>query len=214
MRGIYPIIDTEALDRSQIDCMEFIRSVLAVRPNVLQLRAKRASARQMLELLRAILPLARRVGSKLYANDRPDLAKLAGADGVHLGQKDLPPEEVSRHFPELEIGLSTHTPAELSKALRFEPHYVAYGPVFSTESKLEPEPTVGLAGLERARALVADSCPLVAIGGINLSNAAAVGSSADLGAVIGELTRGAPDSDEVTERARRLHTYLGGTGAQ
>lgn len=208
MRGLYPIVDIEALERVRLDCVAFAEAVLAARPALLQVRAKRSNARDTLELLRAIRPHAQRAGTKLYANDRPDLALLAGADGVHLGQSDLPAEEVRRCFPKLELGISTHTLAQLHAALKLAPHYVAYGPVFATASKAAPEPTVGLSGLAQARSVVGSHCPLVAIGGINLSNASAIARQADLGAVIAELVDCSPNLAEVKERALTLHEKL------
>ena len=208
MRGLYPIVDVDVLARAGLGPVEFLEALLRARPALVQLRAKRASARETLALLRAFRPHASAAGCKLFANDRPDLALLAGADGVHLGQSDIAPEQVRRHFPGLAIGLSTHTLPELDRALAHAPDYVAYGPVFRTSSKENPEPVVGLAGLCAAAERVAGRCPLVAIGGISSKSAARVARIAEFGAVIGALVPTAGDLESVARTAVELHSVL------
>lgn len=172
-----------------LDPVAFAECVLLARPPLLQLRSKTASARDTLLLLRALVPRCHRAGTLLYANDRPDLALLAGADGVHLGQDDLPPDAARRFAPGLGLGLSTHDLEQLERALEHDPTYVAFGPVFQTRSKAKPERVVGIEGLSRAAARTrARGIPLVAIGGIDLERAAAVARHADLGAVIAALS--------------------------
>lgn len=199
MRGLYAIVDIDALVARRLSPLSFAEAVLSARPPLLQLRNKTGSARDTLELLRALAPLCRRVGTRLFANDRPDLALLAGADGVHLGQSDLPIESARRVAPGLLVGLSTHSLPELEAALRERPSYVAFGPVFDTVSKRNPERVVGVDALaqagERARAA---GIPLVAIGGIDLERARLVAPHAELGAVIAAL---ADDADAIAERA-------------
>lgn len=210
LRGFYPIVDLEVLAQRGLEPVDFAARVLSVRPPLLQLRAKSTSARDTLALLRALLPLARQAGSLLFANDRPDLALLAGADGVHVGQRDLPVADVRRLSPDLRVGVSTHAPDELEAALAARPDYVAYGPVFPTTSKANPEPTVGLAGLawaaERTRAV---GIPLVGIGGIDLARAREVATTASLVAVIGALVP-ERDADEVAARAAKFSAAVRG----
>jgi thiamine-phosphate pyrophosphorylase len=216
MRGLYAIVDTTALRARAIDPVAFARAVLDARPAALQLRAKDLPEDEFLTLLRAIAPLCRDAGVSFVANDRADLGALAGCDGVHLGQEDLAIEDVRRVAPGLRVGLSTHTPEQLVRALGFAPAYVAYGPVFATASKAKPDPVVGLLGLQAAAALARRAgVPLVAIGGISLERAAEVGAVADVGAVIAGLLPppGAHDSAEtvlaaVTARAVALHAAL------
>ena len=195
MRGLYPIVDADALKSAGHDVLAFLDAVLCARPALVQLRAKSLDARETLDLLRAFRVRTQLAGVKLFANDRPDLAALAECDGVHLGQSDLPAAEVRRCFPSLELGLSTHTLAQLDEALAVHPDYVAFGPVFRTSSKHDAEPVVGLEGLRRAAERVRGQCPLVAIGGIDVTNAAEVGRAADLAAVIGALVPQGIDSD-------------------
>jgi thiamine-phosphate pyrophosphorylase len=209
VRGLYPIVDVDALSARGFDPIEFAECVLLARPPLLQLRSKSASARETLALLRALLPLCRRAGSRLYANDRPDLALLAGADGVHLGQDDLPPEAARQFAPGLDIGLSTHDLGQLERALDSNPTYVAFGPVFATRSKQNPDRVVSPDGLARAAELTrARGVPLVAIGGIDLERAPEVARHADLGAVIAALV--APELEQVTPLAAELNAIFGG----
>ena len=212
MRGLYAIIDIDALTRRGVAPVPFAERVLAARPAAIQLRDKRGGARATLDLLRALAPLAAAAGVPFFANDRPDLALLAGCDGVHVGQDDLPVALIRSAFPGLRVGLSTHDAEQVEQAAGEAPDYLAVGPIFTTASKENPSPVVGLAGL---RDLVArcrkarPGLPIVAIGGITLETAGAIGEIVDAVAVIGALLpeAGLP---AVEERARALHaTILG-----
>lgn len=207
---LYPIVDVDSLRARGLAVVPFAERVLTVRPPLLQLRAKSSGARETLELLRALVPLCRAQGTLLFANDRPDLAVLAGADGVHVGQDDLPLAEVRRFAPGLRVGLSTHDLAQLCAALELAPDYVAFGPVFSTGSKARPDPTVGLDGLQRAAKLAGEAgVPLVAIGGVTRERAAAVASTATLVAVIAALVPGDGEMAAVASTARDFVSALG-----
>jgi len=209
-RGLYAIVDTDTLQARGRDPVAFAQRLLAAGPlAALQLRAKSLSARDALALARALGPWCRAAGVPFVVNDRADLAWLAGADAVHVGQGDLPVDELVRRVPDLRVGGSSHSPAELAALLDTAADYVAYGPVFATQSKRDADPVVGLDGLRAAASMAAArSRPLVAIGGITLDNAAAVrDAGAWSGAVIGALV--VPDA-EVTAVARALHQRLGG----
>lgn len=211
MRGLYAIVDTKLLATRKTDPLAFARAVLAVRPAALQLRAKDWPAREILCLLRALGPLCRNAGVPLVANDRADLAALAGCEVVHIGQEDLPYDLVHRIAPQLGVGISTHNAAQLDRALASRPKYVAYGPVFATASKASPDPVVGLDGLRAASAVARRAgVPLVAIGGITLSAARDLTPLADACAVIADLYPEGATLADVTERARQLHHALGG----
>jgi thiamine-phosphate pyrophosphorylase len=211
MRGLYAIVDLEALALRRMEPLDFARRVLDARPALLQLRAKLTAARDTLALARELAPLCRAAAVPFVLNDRADLALLAGADGVHLGQEDIPIAVARRSMPELSFGVSTHDVMHLEAALRERPTYVAFGPVFATRSKAAPDPVVGVEGLGRAHARARDAAvPLCAIGGIDLDNAARVAEYAEVGAVIAALL--VPDA-AVTQRARDLHARLGGTPA-
>jgi thiamine-phosphate pyrophosphorylase len=210
MRGLYAIVDVTTLSRRHLSVPEVVAAIIRARPAALQLRGKDLTSREMLQLLRAIHPLCRESGVPLFANDRPDLAMLAGCEGVHVGQDDLPVQVVRRIAPMLRVGVSTHTLAQLEQALLEKPDYVAFGPVFETRSKAKPDDVVGVETLCAAAA----RCPLpvVAIGGINLERAPAVGRATHLGAAIAALLPedvDPADLEPITERARALHAALG-----
>lgn len=215
MRGLYAIVDLDRLEERGVAPLAFARAVLEARPAALQLRAKGRQAREVLALLRALAVVCRSVGVPLVANDRADLANLAGADMVHVGQSDPAPDVVRRLAPRLGVGVSTHDLTQLRAAIALCPSYVAFGPIFATASKPDAGASVGIERLARARELVSADIPLVAIGGITLRNASDVARFADAGAVIGELL--APEDRtgeaffaEVTSRAVALHELLGG----
>lgn len=173
-----------------------------------QLRAKHLGSAAFLTLAARLVPAARRAGAILIVNDRVDVARSAGL-GVHLGQLDLPIAEARRLLgPAAVIGCSTHTPAELDAALAAPISYVAYGPVFATTTKANPDPVVGLDGIRDAAGRAGRAgCPLVAIGGITLETARAVtAAGADAVAVISGLLNG-PDTPEA--QARRFLSALG-----
>ena len=210
MKGLYAIVDLDFLSQRGVEPLAFAEAVLAARPAALQLRAKSAGARETLGLLRALQSRASVWGVPVFANDRPDLAILAGCAGVHVGQSDPSVEDVRRLGPELVIGVSTHAPEELERALADRPSYVALGPIFQTSSKPDAEPEVGLGALAAAASRArAAGIPLLAIGGLNLENAPAVARSAELGAVISALLP--PEGlAGVTRAAAALHAALGG----
>jgi thiamine-phosphate pyrophosphorylase len=167
MRGLYAIADVGTLDARGLDPVAFAKAVLRVSPAALQLRAKDVPPRQALAMLRELAPMCHCAGIPLIANDRPDLAVLAGCDLVHVGQTDMPIDRVRRIAPGLGVGVSTHTLEQLDAALATRPAYVAFGPVFETSTKSNPDPIVGLAALRTASARAqAAGVPLVAVGGI------------------------------------------------
>jgi thiamine-phosphate pyrophosphorylase len=220
MRGLYPIVDVTSLVARGMDPVAYAQALLEAHPAAIQLRAKDLPPRDTLGLLRALASLCHNEGVLLVANDRPDLAMLAGCDLVHVGQTDMPIDRVRRIAPMLGVGLSTHDLAQLDAALATRPAYVAFGPVFETASKRNPDPVVGLAELRKAsaRATVA-TVPLVAIGGITLESAPGLVGLVDAIAVIGDLM---PPSDAnaadglkyVTARARALHALFAGPRSQ
>jgi thiamine-phosphate pyrophosphorylase len=155
---------------------------------LLQYRNKTGDARQMLEQGRE---LRRRLGVsvKLIMDDRADLCLAAGFDGVHVGQEDLSPAGARKVIGEkLWLGVSTHNPEQVAEADKTSADYIAIGPVFSTASKVNPDPVIGLEGVKKARALTQKA--LVAIGGINRANCRSViEAGADSVAVIADLMR-------------------------
>jgi thiamine-phosphate pyrophosphorylase len=156
--------------------------------NLLQYRNKSGNGRQMLEQARQ---LKHRLGDsvKLIMNDRADLCLAAEFDGIHLGQDDLSPEGARKVIGEsLWLGVSTHNSEQVTEADKTTADYIAIGPVFSTASKANPDPVIGLEGVRQARALTRK--PLVAIGGITRANCRSViEAGADSVAVISDLLR-------------------------
>ena len=204
--GLYAILDVDSLQRASRPPLDFARRVLDAGPiAALQLRAKSMSAREQLGLAAALRPLCADAGVPFFLNDRPDVAWLAAADGVHLGQDDLPIELARRVASGLRVGVSSHSPAEFVAALATDADYVALGPVFATSSKADAAPVVGLATL-RSLCAAAPGRAVVAIGGITLANAHEIrAAGARAGAVIGALL---VDDAEVTATARALHRAL------
>ena len=165
--GFYAVLDR--------DDAVLARALLASGARILQVRIKpsdrRASASEILRVARMARPLCDAVGAKLVVNDRFDLALLANADGVHLGQTDLPPDRVRELAGgKLFVGVSTHDAEQVRAALAHAPDYIAYGPVFSTTTKVNPAPVQGLEALARA-VEIAGSTPVIAIGGITAEHA-------------------------------------------
>ncbi len=187
---LYPIADVGTLKARGLDLATFTRELLDGGAEILQLRDKNGAPQQVLAEAEVISGLV--AGSPCLAvmNDRVDLALLAGWRAVHLGQGDLPPAAARglAGSTEILLGISTHTEEQVREADAGPADYIAVGPIFSTSTKADAEPVVGLEGLRRARALTQK--PLVAIGGITLENAAAVmEAGADSVAVIGGLFR-------------------------
>ena len=207
---LYGIVDMETLERWGLDLREFVAGLAEGGVTLVQLRDKVGTPQQVLErgaVLRECLP-----GATLIMNDRVDLGVLAGFDGVHLGQEDLSAEDARRvvraHSSRwgrdewgtrpvgsenwdgrLVVGVSTHGAAEMTAAEAGAADYVAVGPVFGTQTKLDASPVVGLEGVCLARSLTRK--PLVAIGGITRDNAARViQAGADAVAVISGLLPG------------------------
>jgi thiamine-phosphate pyrophosphorylase len=164
--------------------------LLAARPCCLQLRSKRVADGPLLRLARLLAPLCRRAGVPFCVNDRPDLAHLAGADLVHVGQTDLGIAEVrlvlERLGRPLPVGVSTHNLGQAQAAAAAGADYIGFGPVFATGSKDRPDPVTGLEGLEAVCGAVA--LPVVAIGGITIARMeGVVKAGAAAAAVIGDV---------------------------
>lgn len=209
MSPLYAIVDVDVCLRAGRPAADVARACLAGGARLLQIRAKHLPGGAFLRLVDDVAVEARAAGATLVVNDRVDVARAAGA-GVHLGQDDLPIAEARAIVgPDAVVGLSTHTPAQLALALALPVSYVAYGPVFATATKADPDAPVGLHGLASAAATAAAAgMPLVAIGGITLATAAAVHrAGAASVAVISDLLAGAEDP---AVRVGRFLSALGG----
>ncbi len=171
--------------------------LLASGVRLIQYRDKNASSRLLFENSQRLAGMVHAAGGTLIVNDRADIALAAGADGVHLGQTDLPVELGRRVVGEqLFIGVSTHNLEQVREADQSSADYLAFGPIFTTASKDNPDPVVGLEQLRMAREATAK--PLVAIGGITLDRAwSVIEAGADSVAVIGDLLQ----ADDIGRRA-------------
>jgi thiamine-phosphate pyrophosphorylase len=148
---------------------EMARAAAAAGVEMLQLREKDLGGRALLELARAVVGAVAGTRLRVLVNGRADVASLAGAHGVHLPEQGLPAADVRRAFPALAVGVSCHSVEAARRAEQAGAHYVLLGPVFATTGKDRP---LGLEALaEAARALRA---PVIAIGGIDAGNVAAV----------------------------------------
>jgi thiamine-phosphate pyrophosphorylase len=197
----YPILDTDAATRRGVEPANAAAQILEAGAKILQFRHKGFFSRDAFALLERIAALCREAGALLIVNDRADIARLVGA-GVHLGQEDLPPSAVRFITGDAPIGFSTHNEAQLRAAAAEPADYLAFGPIFGTSSKANPDPVVGLEELRRLRVLT--SRPLVAIGGITRANARYVlEAGADSVAVIGDLL---PEDGDLRSRAEEWVT--------
>lgn len=199
---LYAITDRELTGLSHA---EQVRRLAAGGVRLIQLRDKTAPPRQFYEDAQAAMRVARQSGVTLIINDRVDIALAVAADGVHVGQDDLPPDKARALLgPGRIIGCSTHNLSQARAADRYPIDYIAIGPVFPTSTKSDHQPAVGLELVRQVRQAVTK--PLVAIGGITLETAPEViRAGADAVAVISGLLR-APD---ITRRAREFCLALG-----
>jgi thiamine-phosphate pyrophosphorylase len=183
---IYPILDTGVLEARQFSITSAAAAFLEGGAGILQLRHKQHWGRAVFDAAREIARMCREAGALFIVDDRADIAMLLEA-GVHLGQDDLPPRDARRLLgSDAVIGFSSHNVRQVCEAGGEPVDYLAFGPVFSTASKRNPDPVTGIEALKECRALVEK--PLVAIGGITRETAAAVlAAGADSVAVIGDL---------------------------
>lgn len=169
---------------------------------LIQLRDKESSPREFYHQAAAALQIAHNHNAKLIINDRVDVALALKADGVHLGQSDMPVAAArSLLGDDAVIGFSTHNPTQARLAVTMPLDYIAFGPIFQTRTKKNPDEVAGLDALREVRASTG-SVPLVAIGGVTLINAAEVfASGADTVAMISELVAG---PGEIEENIRKI----------
>ncbi|HLL15609.1 MAG TPA: thiamine phosphate synthase [Pyrinomonadaceae bacterium] len=200
----YPITDARLTGLSHAEQVERLRDGGA---RFIQLREKHLSPREFYDAADEAISVARERDVRLIVNDRADIALALGADGLHLGQDDLDPAVARRLLGErFIIGYSTHTVAQAIEAARQPVDYIALGPIFPTQTKENPAPTVGLEALRRVRDSIDPSVALVAIGGITRDNArAALDAGADSVALISALLN-APD--KIAERTKELRKSL------
>ncbi len=185
--AFYPIIDTQLLDKAGIAPEKMAEALAKTGVEIAQFRHKSPFTREVFAQAQRVGRILQDAGVTYVINDRADVAKMLGADGVHVGQDDLFPDRVRSIVGSAAIiGFSTHNEDQLSAGDQEPVNYLAIGPIFRTASKENPDPTLGLAEMARLRPLTAK--PLVAIGGITRANARQVlDAGADSVAVISDL---------------------------
>ncbi|CAN5808174.1 thiamine phosphate synthase [soil metagenome] len=196
---IYPLTDVRLSGLSHAEQVVRLSDGGA---SLIQLREKNLTPREFFKQAEEASNIARQRGVRIVINDRVDIALALEADGVHLGQEDLPPEAARRLLGDSAIiGVSTHNLEQALRAIRLPVNYLAIGPIFTTSSKSNSEPVLGLDGLRLVRDAIGDF-PLVAIGGISHENAPKVWESgADAVAVISALLE---NPHEVVNRTKAL----------
>jgi thiamine-phosphate pyrophosphorylase len=183
----YPILDNYLLAKAGIAPDAMARALVRAGVRLAQFRHKGPYTREVFSQAEEVGRILKEGGVRFVINDRADVALMLHADGVHLGQDDLPAASVrGMRGRDMALGLSTHNEAQLRDADRQPADYLAIGPIFGTQSKENPDPVVGLTELARLRPLTQK--PLVAIGGITRANARQVlAAGADSVAVISDL---------------------------
>jgi thiamine-phosphate pyrophosphorylase len=168
---LYPITDVSI---SGLTHLEQAERFAAGGARIVQLREKKASPREWYDDAAACARFCGPRGIKLIVNDRVDIAAAIKADGVHLGQDDMPVSAARELLgPAAIIGLSTHSIEQVREAITLPVNYIGFGPIFDTTTKENPDAVVGLEMLREASSIAGD-IPIVAIGGIRLANVAAV----------------------------------------
>ncbi|MCP9472989.1 MAG: thiamine phosphate synthase [Nitrospira sp.] len=171
LSGLYIILDSSNVPHRPL--ADILKEAAEAGARLFQYRNKGASMKEAYEEALGLRRAASDCGVTFVVNDRCDLALAVDADGVHVGQDDLPYEDARRIMgPHKLIGLSTHNPEQVMEADRLKPDYIGFGPVFEPGSKRDHDPVVGIQGLARIRPLT--SLPVFAIGGITVQNAEAV----------------------------------------
>jgi thiamine-phosphate pyrophosphorylase len=195
--GLYLLLDPAVAGSRPLD--EIVTNALISGVRTFQLRMKTPHTGEFFNEAFRLTPLIHAAGGRLFVNDRCDVALAAGADGVHLGQEDLPLGEARALLgPGMLIGISTHNLAQALEAEALGADYIGFGPIFPTRTKTHPEPVVGIEGLREVRLRV--RLPIVAIGGItavNISAVARAGSEAP--AVLSAVLEAADPARALTE---------------
>lgn len=199
---IYPITDAEI---SGLSHTEQVRRLIAGGATLIQLREKQKAAGDWFPDALEAAKLCREAGVLCIVNDRVDVALAIDADGVHLGQDDMPVAAARRLLGQDKIiGLSTHDIGQLEAALREPVDYLAIGPIFDTSTKSDPDPAIGIEMLSKA-AKTSGMMPLVAIGGIKADNLASIISAgAASAAIIGALLS---DPAKISKRFRKYSQF-------
>jgi len=205
--ALYPILDVDLCRGRGLDPLAVLDAFLAGGARFLQLRDKSSSSAVRLALADTVCARVHAAGGRLIVNDRPDIARMCGADGVHVGQDDMSVEDARRVVGDQAIvGVSTHDEAQVAAAVKTSASYLAVGPIYGTATKDTGYRARGLALVRHAAASA--QRPVVAIGGITLERAPEVyaAGAASL-AVISDLLR-----EDPATMVRRFLTRIEPTG--
>ncbi len=212
MPRLYPIIDTSIVSAG--DIARVTREILSGGARIIQLRAKGLGARDTLSAAREIRAATIGAEALFIVNDRVDVALMTGADGVHLGQDDMPPKEAREILGEASIiGLSTHGVEEAREAVASGVDYISIGPVFPTDTKADTMAVQGVSGLvsvvSAAGGTEESATPVVAIGGISAEAAQELISAgaSSIAMISGILLR---KDDLISGEVSRIINLLGG----
>jgi len=201
---VYAILDPEQTKGRATETV--LRELLEGGIKLLQLRAKVMPAADLLQLARATRRLTRSYDCSLIVNDCVDIALACEADGVHLGQEDLPLHAARKSMGDKMIGVSTHDVGQAKEAEEGGADYIGFGPMFGTTTKATGYTARGLPMLRRVRDAV--SIPIVAIGGITEANVVEIWQAgADSAAIISDIL-GADDIADTVKRILALHQVL------
>ena len=208
MDRLYPILDVTLCRERALDPLAVLDAFLAGGARFIQLRDKSGSSADRLALADALVARVHAAGGRLIVNDRPDIARLSGADGVHLGQDDMSAEDARQVVgAEAIVGVSTHDDEQIERAAVTSATYIAVGPIYGTSTK---DTGYTARGLDLVRAAARTGRPIVAIGGITLERAPdVIAAGAWSVAVISELLR-----DDPERMVRRFRERLGPEAAE
>lgn len=206
--GFYAVLDR--------DDIELARTLVgAGGARVLQVRIKPASADELVRVARMAREVCTEAGALLVINDRVDIALAVGADAVHLGQTDMPIADARALAGDrLAIGISTHNTRQVMSAIAARPAYIAYGPVFATTTKENPDPVQGLDALLEAVSLaIAAKIPVVAIGGVTPDRAFGLFATGVTAVCAISAVNNAPNVAEAARAMHNTHARLHGNSA-
>jgi thiamine-phosphate pyrophosphorylase len=194
---LYAVLDEDLLSMPARKCA---RELISAGVNLIQYRAKHSSSREYFATCSNLAETLATRSVRFIVNDRPDIAAMVGAGGVHVGQEDLPADDARRICGSSRwVGVSTHTLEQVRAAAKTSADYIAVGPIFATSTKEKPDAVVGTSFIRDARKLTPK--PIVAIGGITRENAAEV---YDAGATSIAVIRGLIETRDPAERAKEF----------
>lgn len=185
---------------SEVSILDQVKIAVESGVKMIQYRDKTKNDREKYKELKEIKEICEGK-SLLIVNDRVDLAWFIDADGVHLGQNDLPPKEVKKAFDDMIVGISTHNEKQAERAKKTA-DYVAVGPIFKTQTKEDVDPELGM---KRAKDIAESiKVPTVAIGGVNEENISDLVEPFDIVCAISEVTRKGKITDRINKLERKI----------